>query len=46
MRSADGHVTVLVKFKSLPLNQARVANELRRRLLGALAGRGIQPYAG
>ncbi len=43
---ADGHVTVLAKFKALPLNQARVANELRRRLLGAFAGRGIQPYAG
>ena len=43
---ADGHVTVAVKFKTLPLNQGRVANELRRRLLGALAGRGIRPYAG
>lgn len=43
---ADGHVTVSVKFKTLPLNQARVANELRRRLLVALATRGIRPYAG
>ena len=42
---ADGQVTVAVKFKSLPLNQGRVANELRRRLLGALSGRGIRPYA-
>jgi len=43
---ADGHVTISVKFKALPLNQGRVANELRRRLLGALAGRGVRPYAG
>lgn len=43
---ADGHVTVLCKFKTQPLNQAKVANELRRRLLGGLAGRGIRPYAG
>ncbi len=43
---ADGQVTVSVKFKALPLNQGRVANELRRRLLGALAGRGIRPYVG
>ncbi|MEQ1730256.1 MAG: mechanosensitive ion channel domain-containing protein, partial [Vicinamibacterales bacterium] len=43
---ADGHAAVSVRFKALPLNQARVANELRRRLLGALAGRGIRPYAG
>ena len=42
---ADGHVTISVKLKTLPLNQLRVANELRRRLLGALAGRGIRPYA-
>ncbi|MBS1816504.1 MAG: mechanosensitive ion channel family protein [Acidobacteria bacterium] len=42
---ADGHVTISTKFKTLPLNQGRVANELRRRLLGALAGRGIRPYA-
>ncbi|MGE3474124.1 MAG: mechanosensitive ion channel family protein [Vicinamibacterales bacterium] len=43
---ADGLVTVGTRFKTLPLNQGRVANELRRRLLGALAGRGIRPYAG
>jgi small-conductance mechanosensitive channel len=42
---ADGHATVSAKFKTQPLNQGRVANELRRRLLGALAGRGIRPYA-
>jgi small-conductance mechanosensitive channel len=43
---ADGHATVTAKFKTLPLNQVKVANELRRRLLGALAGRGIKPYSG
>lgn len=42
---ADGHATVSCKFKTQPLNQGKVANELRRRLLGALAGRGIRPYA-
>ena len=42
---ADGAATVQVKFKTLPLNQGKVANELRRRLMGALAGRGIKPYA-
>jgi small conductance mechanosensitive channel len=43
---ADGRVTISTKFKTLPLNQSRVANELRRRLVGALAGRAIRPYAG
>jgi small conductance mechanosensitive channel len=42
---ADGFATVSSKFKTTPLNQGRVANELRRRLLGALAGRGIKPYS-
>ncbi len=42
---ADGQVTILSRFKTQPLNQGRVANELRRRLIGALAGRGIRPYA-
>jgi small conductance mechanosensitive channel len=42
---ADGHATVSTKFKTLPLNQGRVANELRRRLLGALMANGIRPYA-
>lgn len=37
--------TIKCKFKTLPLNNAKVANELRRRLLGALHGRGIKPYA-
>jgi moderate conductance mechanosensitive channel len=42
---ADGAVTIRSKFKTPPLNQGRVANELRRRLLGAFAARGIKPYA-
>ncbi|MEP7304581.1 MAG: mechanosensitive ion channel domain-containing protein [Acidobacteriota bacterium] len=42
---ADGLVTIRVRFKTAPLHQGLVANELRRRLLGTLAGRGIRPYA-
>ena len=42
---ADGAATIRVKFKTLPLNQGKVANELRRRLMMALVGRGIRPYA-
>jgi small-conductance mechanosensitive channel len=42
---ADGAVTIRVKFKTLPLNQGRVANELRRRLLTTFVGRGIRPYS-
>lgn len=42
---ADGGATVRVKFKTLPLNQGKVANELRRRLVGVFVGRGIKPYA-
>ena len=40
-----GAVTVRVRFKVLPLHQGQVANELRKRLIGALVGRGIRPYA-
>jgi small conductance mechanosensitive channel len=43
---ADGFATVRARFKTLPLNQGRVANELRRRILAAFVGRGIRPYAG
>ena len=43
---ADGFATVRVRFKTVPLNQGTVANELRRRLIGAFVGRGIRPYAG
>jgi small conductance mechanosensitive channel len=42
---ADGAATVRVKFKTLPLNQGKVANELRRRLMSAFVGRGIKPFA-
>jgi small conductance mechanosensitive channel len=42
---ADGAATFRVKFKTLPLNQGKVANELRRRLMTTFAGRGIKPYA-
>ena len=41
---ADGAATIRVKFKTLPLTQGRVANELRRRLMVAFVGRGIKPY--
>jgi small conductance mechanosensitive channel len=40
-----GLATVRVRYKTTPLNQGAVANELRRRLLGAFVGRGIRPYA-
>ena len=43
---ADNFTTIKVKFKTQPLNQGRVANELRRRLLTTFSGRGIRPYAG
>ena len=42
---ADGAATLRVRFKTLPLNQGRVANELRRRLMSTFVGRGIKPYA-
>jgi small-conductance mechanosensitive channel len=42
---ADGAVTIRVKFKTQPLSQGKVANELRRRMIGAFVGRGIKPYA-
>ena len=42
---ADGAATIRLKFKTLPLSQGKVANELRRRLIGAFVGRGIKPYA-
>ncbi len=41
---ADGAATLRVKFKTLPLNQGRVANELRRRLMSTFVARGIRPY--
>jgi len=41
----DGAATVRVKFKTLPLNQGRVANELRRRLMSTLVVCGIRPFS-
>src|SRR5205814_3084559 len=42
---ADGAATVRVRFKTQPLNQGKVANELRRRLMTTFVGRGIKPFA-
>jgi moderate conductance mechanosensitive channel len=42
---ADGFATIRVKFKTQPLNQGRVASELRRRLMTTFVGRGIKPFA-
>jgi moderate conductance mechanosensitive channel len=41
---ADGAATIRAKLKTLPLNQGKVGNELRRRLMGAFVSRGIKPY--
>ena len=41
---ADGAL-IRTKFKTPPLNQGKVANELRRRLLAVFVARGIKPYA-
>jgi small-conductance mechanosensitive channel len=40
-----GSVTIRARFKTLPLSQGKVANELRKRIVGAFVGRGIKPYA-
>jgi small conductance mechanosensitive channel len=42
---ADGVATIRAKFKTQPLHQGNVANELRRRLMSAFVGRRIKPYA-
>ena len=42
----DGAATIRVKFKTQPLNQGKIANELRRRLMGTFVARGIRPYSG
>ena len=39
----DGFARSACEFKTLPLNQGTVANELRRRLMTTFAGRGIKP---
>jgi small-conductance mechanosensitive channel len=40
----DGRATVRVRFKTLPLNQAKVANEMRRRIMTTFVTRGIKPF--
>ena len=41
---ADNGATVRVKFKTLPLNQGKVENELRRRIVATFVTRRIKPY--
>ena len=43
---ADGAATFRVRFKTQPLNQGKIANELRRRLMSTFVGRGIRPFSG
>jgi len=43
---ADGAATIRTRFKTQPLKQGKIANELRRRLMSTFVGRGIRPYAG
>ena len=42
---ADGAATITMKFRTHPLNQGAIANELRRRLLNMLVGRQIRPFS-
>ncbi len=42
----DLFVVFSVKFKTMPLHQGQVANELRGRLMMAFAAQGIRPYGG
>ena len=42
----NGVATIRTRFKTLPLNQGRVANELRQRIVTVFAARGIKPYGG
>jgi small-conductance mechanosensitive channel len=41
---ADGAATVRAHFKVLPLNQGKVANELRKRVVSAFVAGGVRPY--
>jgi small conductance mechanosensitive channel len=43
---ADGASLIRIRLKTPPLNQSKVANELRRRLVTTFVARGIRPYAG
>ena len=40
----DDKATIRMKFKTVPPNQGKVANELRKRVMSAFVGRGIKPY--
>jgi small-conductance mechanosensitive channel len=42
----DGFSVIRIRFKTQPLNQNRVANEARRRIVTTFVARGIRPYAG
>jgi small conductance mechanosensitive channel len=42
---ADGAATITMKFRTYPLNQGKIANELRRRLLNLFVGRHIRPFS-
>ena len=41
----DTYATVRVRFRTHPLNQGKVAAELRRRVMTLFVARGIKPYA-
>jgi small conductance mechanosensitive channel len=41
----NGTATVRSRFKALPLNQGRIANELRRRMLASFVAEGVRPFA-
>ena len=43
---ADGFSVIRIRLKTQPLNQNKVANELRRRIVTTFVARGIRPYAG
>ena len=46
VESIDGFSVIRIRFKTQPLNQGKVANELRRRIVTTFVARGIRPYAG
>ena len=43
---SGGTATIKVRFRTLPLNQGAVANELRQRIMTTFVAKGIRPYAG
>jgi small-conductance mechanosensitive channel len=42
---SGGTATIKVRFRTLPLNQGSVANELRRRIMTTFVAKGIRPYS-